>query len=203
MHGSFAPVQNKSVYDRLLQTAKRLFAAQGVENTTTAVIARESGTSESQLVKYFQSKEGLLQAIFEDGWQRLGFIYMAASIAEAPEEKLRIIFELLIKALSEDPDLRYLFLLEGRRVRHKSSEVLITDGYHRLMKEVEALTTAVLAKSPRTQKITPRGLASGLVGTIESMLRDQTLTERRTGKAEPSAEEVREMFHLMLQAVTK
>src|SRR4051794_30653473 len=110
-----APIRAKSVADRLLETAKRLFAAHGVENTTTAQIAKESGTSESQLAKYFQTKEGLLQAIFEEGWRKLGFVFMASSIASEPEERLRIIFELFLKALNDDPELRHLFLLEGRR----------------------------------------------------------------------------------------
>src|SRR5689334_11389985 len=153
MTESNASSRAKSVPDRLLETAKRLFAAQGVENTTTAQIARDSGTSESQLVKYFQTKEGLLQAIFEAGWRRLGFVFMASSIASEPEERLRIIFELFLKALNEDPELRQLFLLEGRRVRHKSHDILLTEGYFHLMREVEHLAAAVMAKNPNPPKI--------------------------------------------------
>ena len=40
----------------------------GYENTSTVAIAREAGTSESQLMKHFGSKQGLLVAIFDRGW---------------------------------------------------------------------------------------------------------------------------------------
>ena len=35
-----------SSHDRILQAAKRLFAQQGYENTSTVAIARDAGTSE-------------------------------------------------------------------------------------------------------------------------------------------------------------
>src|SRR5687767_11638279 len=60
-----------SVHERLLAAAKDLFAAEGYDNATTAAIARRAGTSESQLIKHFGSKEGLLEAIFDRAWARL------------------------------------------------------------------------------------------------------------------------------------
>src|SRR5436190_23292126 len=53
---------------RLLEAGKILFARNGFEQTPTASIAREAGTSESQLVRYYRSKAGLLEAIFNDSW---------------------------------------------------------------------------------------------------------------------------------------
>ena len=40
-------------------------------SATTSAIARMAGTSESQLIKHFGSKEGLLEAIYDEAWQRL------------------------------------------------------------------------------------------------------------------------------------
>ena len=53
---------------RLLQAARSLFARNGFEQTSTSAIAREAGTSESQLVRYFGTKAGVLDAIFEEAW---------------------------------------------------------------------------------------------------------------------------------------
>ena len=50
---------------RLLAAGKSLFARLGYEFTSTATIARDAGTSESQLIRYFGSKAGLLETIFE------------------------------------------------------------------------------------------------------------------------------------------
>ena len=48
-----------------LFSGKRLFARNGYENTSTVAIAREAGTSESQLMKHFGSKQGLLAAVLD------------------------------------------------------------------------------------------------------------------------------------------
>src|SRR5687767_10367410 len=65
------PASELSAHDRLLRSARERFATEGYENATTAAIARQAGTSESQLVKHFGSKEGLLEAIFDEAWTGL------------------------------------------------------------------------------------------------------------------------------------
>lgn len=57
----------------LLQSAKRLFAEKGYENTRTLEIAKDAGVNEALIARYFGGKEGLLDAIlkdprFEDGF---------------------------------------------------------------------------------------------------------------------------------------
>lgn len=190
-----------SVEQRLLQAGKKLFAAQGFENATTSGIAREAGTSESQLVKYFGSKEGLLQKIFEDGWLKLNFVYTAASVSNSPVESLRVIFELLVKMLSQDRELRDLMLFEGRRIRGKNSEVLLTAGYYRLYDEVTRILQVILKDTPLGRQLRPQVLSGALIGMLESMLRDQAMSERKTGKPEPTPEEIRTMFHLFTSSV--
>lgn len=191
----------QSVEQRLLLAGKKLFAHHGFENTTTSAIAREAGTSESQLVKYFGSKEGLLQKIFEDGWTKLNFVYTAASVSTTPADGLRVIFELVVKMLTEDRDLRDLMLFEGRRIRGKSSEVLLTKGYYRLVDEVTRILQEILKDNPLGQRLRPQVMGCALIGMLESMLRDQAIAERKTGKSDPSPEEIRTMFHVFTTSV--
>ncbi|HTU46432.1 MAG TPA: TetR/AcrR family transcriptional regulator [Bryobacteraceae bacterium] len=190
-----------SVEQRLLHAGKKLFASQGFENATTSGIAREAGTSESQLVKYFGSKEGLLQKIFEDGWMKLNFVYTAASVSNSPVESLRVIFELLVKMLSQDRELRDLMLFEGRRIRGKNSEILLTSGYYRLFDEVTRMLQSILKDTALGQKLRPQVVSCALIGMLESMLRDQAIAERKTGKPDPTAEEIRAMFHVFTASV--
>jgi len=190
-----------SVEQRLLHAGKKLFASQGFENATTSGIAREAGTSESQLVKYFGSKEGLLQKIFEDGWMKLNFVYTAASVSNSPVESLRVIFELLVKMLSQDRELRDLMLFEGRRIRGKNSEILLTSGYYRLFDEVTRMLQTILKDTALGQKLRPQVVTSALIGMLESMLRDQAIAERKTGKPDPTSEEIRAMFHVFTAKV--
>ena len=57
--------------DRLRESAKALFAESGYEKTTTAAICRLAGTSQSQLIKHFVDKDGILQSIFEYAWEQI------------------------------------------------------------------------------------------------------------------------------------
>src|SRR5215831_6549956 len=107
-----------SSHDRILQAGRALFSEDGYENTTTSAIARRAGTSESQLIKHFGSKEGLLEGIFDRAWQLMA--QGVRHVQEAPMppvEKLRALTELMIVALESDKQLRTLMLLEGRRIR--------------------------------------------------------------------------------------
>ena len=186
---------SQTVSERLLRSGKRLFAAHGFEGTTTSGIAREAGTSESQLVKYFGSKEGLLLKIFEEGWLKMSFMYTAASVATSPVESLRVIFELLVKSLTEDRELRDLMLFEGRRIRGKSSEILVTSGYYRLYEEVARIMERMAADNG-ARAVSPKTAASAFIGMLESMLRDQAIAERKTGRPDPTSDEIRTVFQL-------
>src|SRR5205085_6504439 len=113
--GSGAPA---SSHDRIREAAKSLFAKRGYESTSTLAICRLAGTSESQLLKHFASKQGLLEAIFQNGWQRIipGLRLATQSLPHA-RDRFRILIDMVLHFLGEDPELRFLFLLEGRRVR--------------------------------------------------------------------------------------
>src|SRR4030088_2344221 len=104
--------------DRIRDAAKALFAERGYEGSSTAEICRHAGTSESQLVKHFTSKQGILEAIFQDGWEQLnGAIRLAIERIPSPADKLKIIVDMVITFLQKDHDQRTVFLLEGRRKR--------------------------------------------------------------------------------------
>ena len=119
-----------SSHDRILQAGRDLFAEDGYENTTTSAIARRAGTSESQLIKHFGSKEGLLEGIFDRAWQRMAQGVQHVQEGDAPPlERLRALTELMIASLERDKELRTLMLLEGRRIRKHGHMVLMTRGF--------------------------------------------------------------------------
>src|SRR5580704_6635466 len=105
-----------SSHDRILLSAKHLFARNGYENTSTVAIAREAGTSESQLMKHFGSKQGLLAAIFDRGWATIIERVQATQHAGAPSERLLGMLEAMVIELENDSDLKELMMLESRRV---------------------------------------------------------------------------------------
>ena len=182
---------------RVLAAAKELFSSGGFEGTTTAAIARQAETSESQLIKHFGGKEGILVAIFEEGWERIAPQFAATSVIPEPREKLRVAFELMVQALEADPQLAELMLLEGRRVRRGHDDVLITDGYRRFASLIESILTELCSENGVTE-VGPRALASGLIGLFEGLLRDRMLQQRAGKDPGWSVEEIKKIFQFCI-----
>jgi AcrR family transcriptional regulator len=60
------PRSSHTTRQRLLNTAKELFARQGITHTTTRQIAESAGVNEVTLFRHFKSKQGLLLAVFAE-----------------------------------------------------------------------------------------------------------------------------------------
>jgi AcrR family transcriptional regulator len=194
------PAAAVSSHDRILQSAKQLFAERGYENTSTVNIARLAGTSESQLMKHFGSKEGLLEAIFESGWEQMAFYFRAIHELNSPLEKLLALLDLVMKSLDRDPDLKQLMLLEGRRVRKEGRLVLMTQGYLQFVKVVDGILTEMQHTHSLREGLEPQAVRSALMGMFEGMMRDQVLAKRAGYPANFASADVRRMFSLVVAA---
>jgi len=164
---------------RLLNAGKTLFAKNGYEQTSTAAIARESGSSESQLIRYFGGKAGLLEAIFNESWTSLNE-YIQQHIAEAPHGRDAIIriLSAMIQAFSRDHDIAFLFLFEGRRMRGNSHEVLLSKGFVQFSQVLNMLIERGRDDGSFRTDVHPQVVGSAVLGVAEGMLRDRVLAER-------------------------
>jgi TetR/AcrR family transcriptional regulator, fatty acid metabolism regulator protein len=187
---------------RLLEAGKTLFAKQGFEQTSTAAIAREAGTSESQLVRYYRSKVGLLEAIFNENWrdlnQKIQQVVVAATDAR---EALAGVLESVSEAFGKDPALAYLLLFEGRRIRGSSSEIILSKGFV----EFDNLLHVLIHRGKRDgtfrNDLDDNALASALLGATEAMIRDRLLAQR-AGRALPYGDpEMRAIFFALLHGL--
>ena len=191
-----------SSHDRILQAAKQLFAGRGYENTSTVGIARLAGTSESQLMKHFGSKEGLLEAIFEQGWQKMGYLLRSIHALSSPADKLQALLELVLKALERDPELKQLLLLEGRRVRKEGAIVLLTKGYLEFIAVLDGILGEMRAADQLRPDLSLQAVRSGLIGLFEGLMRDQILGQRLGYPAMYSTEEMRQLFSVVVDGLS-
>src|SRR2546422_7450081 len=100
--------------DRIREGAKTLFAESGFEDATTAAICRLAGTSQSQLIKHFTNKQGVLEAIFEHAWEQVNpAVRLATENIASTREKLRVLIDMVLGFLEKDRAIRTLFLLEA------------------------------------------------------------------------------------------
>jgi AcrR family transcriptional regulator len=192
----------ESTKDRLLAAAKELFAQSGYEQTSTAAIARHAGTSESQLVRHFGGKRGLLNAIFDDGWAALN-----AQIARRlPKTRdaiaaIEIVLATIIEGLQKDQHLAYLFLFEGRRIREPGLKLDLSHGYQEFVVLLLGLIGKAQEEKAISTEISTAALASALMGAAEGMIRDRMMATL-SGKPQPfSRSQVTAVFGRILRAV--
>ena len=183
--------------ERILHSAKTLFASNGYENTSTAAIARMAGSSESQLIKHFGGKEGVLEAIFDDGWARMRE-GLAALGNKAGREKLRAMMNLILSSLQEDPELKELMLLEGRRVRKEGHLVMLTQGFLDFVRGLDTVLAEMQSFGQLRPDISPDVARSALMGMIEGLLRDQMLAQRMNQRTGYGDAQLRRVFDLVM-----
>jgi len=185
--------------ERLRDAAKALFAERGYEATSTAAICRLAGTSQSQLIKHFTNKQGLLEAIFEDGWEQINpAVQLAIENIPSPKDKLKIVVDMTLNFLAKDRDLHTLFLLEGRRIRGDGHMVVLVPGYLDFVKTVDGILKEMATKGELLPDIHPQALRSALIGAVEGMLRDRLLARPSHLPASYSEANVRAMFSHIL-----
>lgn len=187
--------------ERLLEAAKTLFADRGFEATSTMAICRLAGTSESQLIKHFGSKRGILQAIFEYAWEQINpAVRLAAESIPEPREKLRIMIEMTLNFLAKDKQLRTLFLLEARRVREDGTLIVLVPGFLEFVELIDSILGQIIAQGSLSPDVQPQAFRSALMGAIEGMLRDQLLGHTSHFPAAYNEVDVRNICSLFIGA---
>jgi len=197
--GSTPPPLN--THQRILRVAKELFANRGYEHTSTSAIARTAGTSESQLMKHFGSKSGLLEAIFIEGWTAIaGQARAATESLDDPIAKLEAIAATVVGHLERDPEMKVLYLLEGRRIRREGQMVALTDGFLGFVRLLDSILQECQSRGQLDPETPPHAVRSALMGLLEGMLRDRFLAERLGFPAHFTLEKILQMHSLTMNA---
>jgi len=190
-----------SSHERIREAAKDLLAKQGYEAATTAAICRLAGTSQSQLIKHFTNKQGLLEAIFEYAWEQLNpAIRLAIEKIPPPTEKFKIVVDMVLTFLEKDQELRTIFLLEGRRIRGDGHMIVLVPGFLEFVKLLDEIVKEMATRGQLLPEIHPQALRSALMGAFEGLLRDQMLARPSRFPASYSAADARAVFSAFLSS---
>ena len=163
---------------RLLIAAKRLFAAQGYERTATSAIAREAGTSESQLMRYFGGKVGVLEALFEDAWQHLNArVDRVLKTADGHREALLEAIQAVVSVLARDPNLATLLMFEGRRLRGDEPRVRVSRGSLKFAETIRQIVQKAQAAREIDPGFDASAVTSAIIGAAESLIRDRLVAK--------------------------
>ncbi len=191
-------------HDRILRAAKKLFARSGYANTSTASIARAAGTSESQLIKHFGSKCGLLEAVFDQGWQRINQETRKAVGNLFPtSRKLDVLAGVMLDAMEQDPDLKQLMLLEGRRVRNEGGILSLSKGFLEFVQLLDELLLEMRDAGELRTDLPLHGIRSALIGMFEGLMRDLYLSEHMGYPAHFTLDGIRKVFGALTSLLTR
>ncbi len=184
---------------RILDAAKSLFATNGYELTTTAMIARQAGTSESQIIKHFENKEGVLEAVFNAAWSGIAQQLEPLRSIGSGVDRLEAVVAAMLSVFRSDPALQELMLFEGRRMRRERN-LMLTSGYLSFVRMVDEALQDMQAAGQLRREINVQAARSALIGMFEGMLRDQTVAARSNYPAQYSLQDMHGIFRAAMQA---
>ena len=107
---------NKKTIDKhsiILDAALKTFVKRGYPATKVAEIAAEAGVAEGTLYNYFQSKEDLLLALFDEKWGGIiSEIRGKIRGLDDPNKKLKAIFSVVVMMFKKNRQLAELFMVD-------------------------------------------------------------------------------------------
>jgi AcrR family transcriptional regulator len=189
-----------SSHDRILASAKHLFAHSGYENTSTVAIARLAGTSESQLMKHFGSKQGLLIAILDRGWAGISERLKVADNGNSPAERLVTVLEAVAIELENDGELKDLMMLESRRVRKDNTDVLMSSGFRKFTGLIDEILLHMRNEGMIRRDVNLEAVRAAYVGMVEGLLRDQVVARRSEFHANYGLDDIRKVLEILVAA---
>lgn len=195
------PMPPVSSHDRILQSAKRLFARNGYENTSTVAIARDAGTSESQLMKHFGSKQGLLAAIFDCGWASIAERVQNSQGTASPADRLFGVLQAMVVELESDADLKELISLEARRVRKDNRDVLVGQGFRHFAAVVDRLLGEMQSQGQIRSDLKLDAVRAAFIGLTEGLVRDQVVARRSEIRADYGFDDITKMLGILVPAL--
>jgi AcrR family transcriptional regulator len=165
--------------DRIQLAAKELFAKNGYANTSTVAIARQAGTSESQLMKHFGSKQGLLFAILDQGWSAI--LHRAYALSTAPVRSPQTLVDVLESYLIElehDSAMKSLLVLESRRVRHEEAGDAPGEGSPQFGLLLESILKDLKHQGALRSDLSVPAIRAALFGIVEGLLFEELVNAR-------------------------
>ncbi len=106
--------------------------------------------------------------------------------------------EAIAVELEGDADLKDLMMLESRRVRKDSRDVLVSRGFQEFATVVDGILCDMREQGELGSDLNLEALRSALLGMVEGLLRDQVVARRSEFSANYTLEDVKKVLDSMV-----
>jgi AcrR family transcriptional regulator len=162
--------------EKILSTARKLFAERGYDGCNVSDIARQAGMSQGNIYWYFSSKKELFKAILVEGFADLGTVM--AEAAERPGTSLEKLdfflegFSILMKEEGGEEFVAIIITLLGRGGMRRLEELGLSThqigaGYHQ---SLNAIFTQGQAEGTVLSDIDPNLLSTFFFSFINGLM---------------------------------
>jgi AcrR family transcriptional regulator len=191
-----------AVEHRILLAAKALFAQKGHEETTLREIAARARTSESQIIKYFQSKAGILDALFELARSHIDVPFKRLfEEIDDPSTLLEKLSSILLNFLEADPELLKVYLF-SRHFYALLSDEQVKPGAQFRKRLGDIFMKGQEIKIFRDD-FRPEVASSALWGGIQGMIRDKLYAQRTKDFYNISPKEMEAVLKIFIAALVR
>ncbi len=122
--------------EKILNAALELFAQDGFKATSTNKVARKAGVSEGLIFRHFESKDGLLQAIIQEGEKRAKVLFADIVLEHDPKLVIEKTLNILFNMMADETAANFW------KLQHKIKWETEQYGEHKVEPLIMALTNA-------------------------------------------------------------
>ena len=154
---------------RILDAAARVFVDNGFNETHVSHIAKAAGVADGTIYLYFQSKEALLVALFEDNVGRFfATLDRELSVLATPRAKLRRIVELQLGLLDRERGLAELLTVNLRQ-SSPSMRAHMVPYFNAYLERIAAVVAEGQQTGELRGDIPPRIAARAVFGALDGI----------------------------------
>ncbi len=142
----------------IIQQSKELFARNGFAATSVADVAKSCRLPVGSIYTYFTTKDEIVRAIVEEGWENLDTrLTRALEEASSPTEKIRLLLDRFLPQLLADSDLITILLSEA------VEQTRLEEKVERLVSLFDSILAPVARTKPGLAGFTRANLESALL----------------------------------------
>jgi TetR/AcrR family transcriptional regulator, fatty acid metabolism regulator protein len=165
-----APLDGADRKKQILRAAVQVFAERGFHRTRVSDIAKEAGVAYGLIYHYFDSKDAVLNSVFEENWAVFMKVLrdLTQDASKSAADKLGAISDLLIGALRVEPALIHVIIQEVSRSDRFTSQAK-AQAFEEAFEAVRAIVAEGQKRGEIRSDIDPYAAAYIFFGALETL----------------------------------